>query len=417
MPLKASLTAKLEYTLSINLISAVGELIMNNRASLNSKLPNHKARILHIIVGLNVGGAELMLKRLIESGEASFQEVIVVSLTTLGEIGEALRARGVKLYVLGLSRAIGFPIVIMKLIRIIRRHRPVIVQTWMYHADLLGGLAARLAGSCAVVWNIRSTAIPQGSLSFTYWLIRVCKLCSHFIPHRIICCAESAKVAHIKLGFSAHKIIVVPNGYDFSVFDCFMNAKSESRNELGFEEGDLVIGTVGRFDPLKDFHNFVNAAAILTEKRSDVKFLMIGRNIDWGNSTLSWWIKEAGLEKRFKLIGEQSAVPYYLSAMDVFCLSSVNEAFPNVVVEAMAIGLPCVVTRAGDAADILEDDNYTVPVKDSNSLAEALLRLIYLKPVDRRSLGERNARKVRAEYGIKKIQREYEKVYDEVSMK
>jgi len=96
----------------------------------------------------------------------------------------------------------------------------------MYHADLLGGLAARLAGSCAVVWGIRSTAIPQGPLSFTYWLVRLCAICSHLVPHRIICCAKSAKEAHIKLGYAAHKMAVIPNGYDFSSFDRHLNSRA-----------------------------------------------------------------------------------------------------------------------------------------------------------------------------------------------
>ena len=105
------------------------------------------------------------------------------------------------------------------------------------------------------------------------------------------------------------------------------------------------------------------------------------------------WIERLGLVKNFCLVGQQTDVAYYLSAMDVFCLSSVNEAFPNVVVEAMAIGLPCVVTRAGDAADILGDDNFVVPVKDSVALAEALLRICDLDSFDRRMIGERNARR------------------------
>src|SRR5207245_7432380 len=99
----------------------------------------------------------------------------------------------------------------------------------------------------------------------------------------------------------------------------------------------------------------------------------------------------------------------------IFCLSSVNEAFPNVVVEAMAMGLPCVVTRAGDAADILGDDDFVVPVKDSQALCDALTRLRDLNPEARRALGERGAKRVRAEYEIKHIRQKYEDVYAETA--
>ena len=321
------------------------------------------------------------------------------------------------MHALDIRSTTGGLIGLLKLIRLLRKQRPDIVQTWMYHADLLGGLAARLAGSCSVVWNIRSTAIPQGAMSMTFWLVRLCAIFSYFIPDRIICCANSAKTAHIKLRYAAHKITAIPNGYVFSAFELHSDSRAKARRELGFDDGDTVIGVVGRFDPLKDFHNFVSAASYMATKRGHVKFLMVGRGNEWSNAILRGWIERAGLVKSFHLVGQQTDVAYFLSAMDIFCLSSASEAFPNVVVEAMGIGLPCVVTRAGDAADILGDDGFVVPVKDSISLADALLRMCDLDPVDRKMLGERNAKKVREEYGIEKIRRKYEEVYDEVSRK
>lgn len=373
--------------------------------------------ILHIIVDLELGGAETMLKRLIESEPDAIPNTVVVSLTTLGVIGETLRAQGVRVHALGMSSALGSSIAFWRLVRLIRQYRPRIVQTWMYHADFLGGLAARLAGCRAVVWGIRSTAIPQGMLSVTYWLIRLCAIFSHCVPRRIICCANSAKAAHLKLGYAAHKMIVIPNGYDFSVYGRSLPTRGEARQKAGFAADEIVIGAVGRFDLLKDFHNFVIAASRLVARRSNVKFLMVGRNLEWSNSTLRGWIEDAGLVKNFQLVGEQSDVPFFLSVMDVFCLSSVNEAFPNVVVEAMAMGLPCVVTRAGDAADILGDDDFVVPVRDSVSLADVLLRICDLAPEARRKLGERGAKKVRAEYEIENIRQKYEAVYAEIVRK
>jgi glycosyltransferase involved in cell wall biosynthesis len=374
-------------------------------------------KVLHIIVGLNVGGAESMLKRLVESDPAGIPETVVVSLTSLGVIGESLRARGVCVHALGMFSFLQSPIALWRLIRLIRQYRPAIVQTWMYHADLLGGVAGRLAGSCSIVWNVRATAIPQGAMSITFWLVRLCAMCSYFIPDRIICCANSAKTAHIKLRYAAHKMTVIPNGYDFSAFELDSNSRKRVRLELGFNDGDLVIGAVGRFDPLKGFHNFVAAASLVAAKHGDVKFLMVGRGNEWSNATLRGWIEGAGLVKSFHLVGQQTDVAYFLSAMDIFCLSSVNEAFPNVVAEAMAMALPCVVTQAGDAADILGEDGFVVPVKDPVLLADALRRMYHLDPVDRKMLGERNAKRVRGKYGIEKIRRKYEGVYDEVSRK
>lgn len=369
-------------------------------------------KIIHIIASLNVGGAETMLKRLIESDPASIPNTMVVSLTSLGVIGESLRNQDVKVHALNLTPSVfKIPIVLWQLVKLIRQYQPQIVQTWMYHADFLGGLAARWAGSCAVMWGIHSTAIPQGPLSITFWLVRLCAICSYIIPHRIICCAQSAKIAHIKLGYVAHKMTVIANGYDFSIFDRHSNSRAKARLELGFDDDETVIGVVGRFDPLKDYHNFVTAASKLAAKRDNVRFLMIGPNIEWSNSTLHGWIEGYGLTKKFQLVGAQPDVPYFLSAMDIFCLSSVNEAFPNVVVEAMAMGLPCVVTRAGDVAGILGGDDFIVPVKDSVSLADALLRMCGLSPEARMNLGKKGSKKVREEYDIKNIRQQYERIW------
>jgi len=357
-----------------------------------------------------------MLKRLVESQRGNLDlEQVVLSLTDVGTVGAQMNAEGVEIHALNMRSVFDAPSALLKLIRFIRYAKPDIVQTWMYHADFIGGLAARIAGSCAVVWGVRSTAIPQGVFSFTYWLIRLCALCSYVIPKRIICVSNSARAGHIKLRYSTNKMVVIVNGYDFSVFELHPNSRIKSRVELGFGDADVVIGVVGRFDPLKDFHNFVTAASRLAAERSDVKFLMVGRGNDWENAALAGWIEEAGLTAKFKLVGQQSDVPYYLSALDIFCLSSVNEAFPNVVVEAMAMGLPCVVTRAGDAADILGDEDFVVAVKNPVALAGALLRMCNLSSIERGKIGLTNVGRVRAEYGMEKIAGKYNEIYNEIA--
>lgn len=374
-------------------------------------------KVLHVITGLDVGGAERMLMRLVLSKPQNTSKTMVVSLTTLGSLGKELRAQGVHVKTLEMSSILSVPLALWRLTKIMNSYSPSIVQTWLYHADLFGGLAAKLAGISHVIWNVRSTAIPQGPFTITYWLIRFCAICSYLIPDRIICCANSAKTAHIKLRYAPHKIIVIPNGYNFSDFELHSNSRVSARLKLGFTDCDFVIGVVGRFDPLKDFKNFVTAASYMSSKCVDIKFLMVGRGNQRSNSILYGWIEEAGLVSKFKLVGEQSDVAYYLSAMDIFCLSSVNEAFPNVVVEAMAMGLPCVVTCAGDAGDILGDDDFVVPVRDSASLSDALLRMYRLDPLDREILGEKNAKKVMKEYAIENIRRKYEEVYEGSSRK
>lgn len=325
-----------------------------------------------------------------------------------------MKEAGVEVHALELTSARAFPKAIWRLALLIRTLRPAVVQTWMYHADFLGGWVGWFLG-CKVVWGIRSTGIPQGPASLTWWLIRVNAICSHFLPHKIICCADSAKKAHAALGFAARKMVVIPNGYDFSDFSYNQADRQQVRERTGFSESDIVIGVVGRFDALKDFQNFVLAAKFTALECPEARFLMVGRGLDVNNSVLRGWIAAEGLDEKFSLVGEQARVPVYLAAMDIFCLSSRQEAFPNVVVEAMAVGLPCVVTNAGDAAAIVGDLGWVIPVKNSVALGRGLVQACRL-PASRRALiGQKSAQQVRARYDIDSIRHQYESVYGELT--
>jgi glycosyltransferase involved in cell wall biosynthesis len=372
-------------------------------------------KILHLIVDLEIGGAELMLKRMLEAQKKNpcFYN-IVVSLTTLGPVGKQLQLNGIEVHSFEMNTKLMTPLIILKLVKLIKKSSVDLVQTWMYHADLIGGLAAKISGSCPVIWGVRSTKIPQGFFNNTYWLIRICASLSNWLPNKIVCCADSARKEHESLGYLSKKMIVIPNGYNFSFFDSQRNSRAKARSKIGYSDRDVVIGIVGRFDPLKDFNNFILAAEKLSILFAHTKFLMIGRGVDWSNLQLSDWIKSKGLEDKFILLGEKLDIPFYLSAMDIFCMSSVSEGFPNSVVEAMAMGLPCVVTKAGDVNKIIHDKSFVVPVNDSSALSEALLRMCRMKHKNRQLIGENNSKKVRLEFEINNISKQYEILYKDI---
>lgn len=379
-----------------------------------SSLRKRSLKVLHVIIGLNVGGAEMMLKRLVEADALHGQERIVVSLTSLGTLGKSICDQGIDVHSLGMKSIFDFPTILSKLFKLIRQIRPQVVQTWMYHADLLGGLAARMAGSCILVWGIRSTSIPHGPLSVTYWLVRICAILSYVVPHKIVCNANVARKAHIELGFSARKICVIGNGFDFSELGNSAVVRASSRGQLGFKENEIVIGVAGRFDPLKDFGNFISAAAKLMTRTNNVRFLMVGRDLDESNETLTHWIENARLSDRIVMVGEQLDIPFYYSAMDIFCLSSRSEGFPNVLVEALAMGLPCVATNAGDAADILGNTEFVVPTQNADALCDAMLRMCNLGDKARRAVGDDGANRVRLAYDIQKVRCDYQRLYSDL---
>lgn len=372
-------------------------------------------KVLHIIVCLNVGGAETMLKRLIESNLASIPDTVVVSLTSFGLIGESLRKRGVKVYALNLSSA-GFnlPLVVWRLVKIIRQFQPAIVQTWMYHADLLGALAARLAGNNNIVWGIRRTSLSINDSIKTVFIMRICAKLSHRIPKKIICVAEAAKKAHVADGYEASRIVVIPNGFDFSQLTATQERRSLLRLACHFLENELVIGCVGRFHEDKGHDNFIKAAAIVVKSYPMVRFLLVGRDCDVNNDQLMNWLNDVGLQDRFVLLGERDDVPVCLAAMDLFCMPSRTEGFPNGLGEAMAMGLPCVATDVGDTAVLTGDTAVLVPPKNEQALAQGILDVLTLSEKQREQMGLRAKERVMSEFSIEKAIARFDAVYQSI---
>ena len=360
-----------------------------------------------MISGLNVGGAELMLKRLvIESGKSSSLQQSIISLTKGGKVADELISQGFDVIHLDMRSVFSVPKAIYKLVKIFRNNRPNAVYTWMYHADLIGGTAAFVSGVNNIIWGIRNSKIPQRSFSVTSAIIRICSVLSFYIPNKIVCCAEVAKLAHVELGFCSSKMVVIPNGYDLSSFNPSSGLRDCIRNDLGFLESDLVIGVVGRFDPLKDFKNFVQAASLVSRNLDGVKFLMVGRGLDQDNAELNLWIEKSQYPANFILFGEANPHDLY-AAMDVYCLSSKAEGFPNVVAEAMAMRIPCVVTDVGDAARIVGESGVVVEPMDSNKLYKGLMSVLTLSKHDREGLGITARQLIKNRYDIQIVQQKF----------
>lgn len=369
---------------------------------------------MHVITGLSPDGAENMLKRLIESKPSSIPDTVVVSLTSLDVIGESLRVRGVNVHALRMSSVLHFPAALLQLITLIRRYRPDIIQTWMYHADLLGGLAGYLAGNRKVIWGIRIARVPKNNLR-TIFVMKVCAWLSCWIPSKIVCVAESAKKEHSRYGYDVSRMVVIPNGFDFSCLTATSEERRAFRQRCCFGVNDLVIGCMGRFHPEKGQDNFVKAAAIVAHDQKDARFLLVGRGCDADNAELTGWIKTYGLQDRFVLLGERRDIPACLAAMDIYCMPSSNEGFPNSLGEAMAMGLPCVATDVGDARVLTGDTAVLVPAQDERSLAAGLLQMVDLSDEQRHQIGQRAKARVMAEFSMTRARQRFDAVYHEIT--
>ncbi|MDO8311687.1 MAG: glycosyltransferase, partial [Sideroxyarcus sp.] len=336
-------------------------------------------RVLFIITGLSTGGAETMLLKLLERLDRQRFSPHVISLTTLGEIGPRIAALGISVEAIDMKPGLPSPLGFLHLVRQIKRVKPDVVHTWLYHADLLGGLAARLAGVSAIGWCIRNSNLDKDKTKLsTRAVVRLCASISSWVPSQILSCSEEARQVHVALGYAAEKMRVVPNGFDLARFKQDGDARSAVRAELGIADSTPLVGLIGRFDPQKNHAGFFEAAGILSRQMPHVHFVLAGRGIEHNNIALMQSINKAGVLANTHLLGLRDDVPRLMAALDVLASSSYGEAFPNVLGEAMACGVPCAVTDVGDSAYIVGDTGCVVASGDMRGLAAALEELLAL---------------------------------------
>jgi glycosyltransferase involved in cell wall biosynthesis len=331
-----------------------------------------RRRIVHIITGLERGGAESVLYRLIGATRDAW-DIGVISLTDEGFYGQRLRALGVSVRCCRMHAPGGAIAGFLRLLRDLRGARPDVVQTWMYHADLLGGVAARLAGCRAVLWGIRNLTFQRGRRSWTARAAaRLCALLSRTVPVAIVSCSAAAAVEHRRRGYDGGRMQVIPNGYDCTRLRVDRAAGARLREGWGLQPTQFLIGMVARWDPLKDHANLLAALEPLMREHPGVRCVLVGAGMDAANRALHALLQRHALQSRVVLAGACDDIAAVMNALDLHVLCSRSEAFPNVVAEAMACGTPCVVTDVGDAAAIVGEQGWCVAPADPQALHAAL---------------------------------------------
>jgi glycosyltransferase involved in cell wall biosynthesis len=286
---------------------------------------------------------------------------------------EPLRAQGVAVESLGMARGRVSAGGLVRLRRRIAQFRPDVVQTRLYHADLLGGLMARLAGVPPVVWAVHATELGEwGATWKTHLVRRCCAWASRSVPTLIVSDARSTAALHQKLGYPGTKLVVIRNGVDASTFRPDAEARARVRSGWGVAADETLIGCVARWDPVKDHENLLRAVARLASLRADFRCALIGTGMTAENAELTRLIERCGVAARVILAGPTRDVPAAMNALDVHVLASRSESLPVVVMEAMACGTLCVVTDVGDARDIVGELGWVVPPRDAAALTDAI---------------------------------------------
>jgi glycosyltransferase involved in cell wall biosynthesis len=345
-------------------------------------------KIIHIISGLNNGGAEAVLNRLIMDDDQN--EHHVISMMDLGFYGSGLISAGHSVYTLGMNQGKIKLSSFIKLYNLIKSIEPDLTQTWMYHADLIGGIISKIAGYSNVVWGVHHFSLnSKNTKTSTLIIAKLSAWFSYLIPKKIICCSDASLNVHVNFGYKASIMVSIPNGVDPTIFFPNPNARKEKRLELGLGQDEVIFGMIARWNSQKDHKNLISALKILVDKNIfKWKCVLVGPQITFENQELKLLIEKNGLTKHLLLIGPRNDIPNILNAFDIHILSSSAEAFGNVTIEAMCCSIPCIVTAVGASEYIVDDTGWIVEPKNSmklsNSIYSAMLEISNHKIWDKR---------------------------------
>lgn len=368
-------------------------------------------RILHIITGLGHGGAPQILTALTRalSREAGYQHE-VLSLLDFAQFDHDFESIGIPLYTLNMRRGVPSLQALLRLRRTIKRAEPDVIHGWMYHGNVASALGAR--NPTPLLWGIHHSLHDVGrEKAMTRTLIRIGPLLARRVDCVVFCAQTSAR-QHQEIGYPTARSVVIPNGIDPDVFRPAAEGVKARRASLNLPESAVLIGHAARYHPMKNHRGLIHAFAKVARRDPHVKLVMAGRNVDTGNQALVDIIREHQIRERVILLGERSDMSRLLATFDLYVSSSSGEAFPVVLLEAMAAGIPCVTTDVGDSGALVGETGRVVPSGDDDALASAIDELLVLGGDRRRALGHSARRRVIEEYSLGRMANRYAELYD-----
>jgi glycosyltransferase involved in cell wall biosynthesis len=366
-------------------------------------------RVCHLITGLDTGGAERSLVNLVTAMNRDEFESEVVTLLKPGPMAQALVQARIPVTSMEIGRHWPNPAALLSLIRHLRAKRPTILQTWLYHADFFGTVAAFFAEPEYLLWNVRSSEIDKvGIPRPTRFLARLLATLSRR-PDAIIVNSQDGQRYHSQIGYRPRQWINIPNGVDLERFVPGRGERAMLRDRLGIPANAAVIGMVARDHPMKDVETFLRAAALFQRDHENAKFVLCGAGLSAENAQLSELIRSLDLDPRVLLLGPRPDIELIYPTLDALTLCSIGgEAFPNVLCEAMACDVPCVATDVGDSAEIIGDCGVIVPQRNPQALSGAWRTLLEQGP---QSAPEVRRSRIAARYSLQRMCAHYETLY------
>lgn len=324
-----------------------------------------------LIRSLNVGGAERQLVELAKGlSKANFIITVCLFYNEGALLKELCGICNVRIITLDKSGRWDIARFFYRLMDILKSLNPQILYSFLPEANIAGLVAGKLAGVPQIVWGVRASNMDVKRYD---WLARMSLHLSAFLsrfPDAIIANSYAGKEFHRSIGYDTERMMVVPNGIGTDRFKPDHSSGLGVRDEWGIDEKTVLIGLVGRIDPMKDHKTFLHAVKIFDQEGCSVRFVCIGDGKEPYKSEIRSLSMALGLNGSLIWAGERYDMAAVYNAMDIVTSSSFGEGFSNVIGEAMACGVPCVVTDVGDSAIIVGETGVIVPPKDPQALAD-----------------------------------------------
>jgi glycosyltransferase involved in cell wall biosynthesis len=332
-------------------------------------------RIVLLCRALTVGGVERQVVNLAKTLHRRGVDVSVMVFYA-GALDPELHAADVPLINLRKQSRWDVLSFLVRGVRVVRTHRPDTIYGFLSTSNLLAALFKVFVPDVRIVWGLRSAHVDVERYD---WLFRFAYRCEARLSRfaDLIICNSSAGLEHAaRRGFPRDRMVVVPNGIDTEHFRPDATARAQLRQQWQVAERELLVGLVARLDAMKDHPTFLRAAALLLAQRPNVRFVCVGGGGLQYAAELKELAASLGLNGALIWAGEHRAMPAVFNALDVAASSSSGEGFSNTIAEAMACGVPCVVTDVGDSAAIVGPSGEVVAPRSAQALCDGLGRLL-----------------------------------------
>jgi glycosyltransferase involved in cell wall biosynthesis len=352
------------------------------------------------ITDLDPGGAERALVQLVTRLDRARWLPAVFALAAPGALVEPLQAAGIEVVCFG-ARGVRHARVVFRLARALRRFRPAVLQTFLFHANFAGRIAGRLAGVPHIVSGIR---VAERRTRTHLCFDRL----SNWMVDRNVCVSEAVAEFSVQVGrLRPEKNVVIPNGVDAALY---ADACAADLTPFGIPSGSCTLIGVGRLDPQKGWKYLLDAMGSPALRSRDVHLLLVGEGPE--RAAIESIIREQQLTARVHLAGWRADVPQLLRAASCLVLPSLWEGMPNVVLEAMAARLPVIATRVEGVSELVAEGQTGLLVAPRSAAElEAAVLTVLEDPQQARELGAAGQERAKSEFSWEKMALRYEQLY------